>query len=197
MNNKDWNGDGNSVFKQLGASSHTEEEREQNDFYATDPKAIDDLLRFEKFDNNIWECACGTGHLSKRLKEHGFNVRSTDIIDRGYQDEIIDFLTEYRPYNGDIITNPPYKYCTEFVLKALELVNDGHKVAMFLKLTTLEGQDRYNKIFRLFPPKHIYVYSKRIQCGKNGNFTGTSAVCYAWFIWEKGFKGEPTIRWIN
>ena len=44
--------------------------------------------------------------------------------------------------------------------------------------------------------RYIYIYSKRIQCGKNGEFTGTSAVCYAWFIWQKGFVGEPTIRWI-
>ena len=109
-------------------------------------------------------------------------------------DEGKDFF-EYTDHVDWIITNPPYKYCTDFILKALELVDEGHKVAMFLKLTTLEGQDRYKKIFRNQPP--IYIYSKRIQCGKNGEFTGTSAVCYAWFVWQKGFKGEPKVRWIN
>ena len=67
---------------------------------------------------------------------------------------------------------------------------------MFLKLQTLEGQDRYRKIYKNNPPKTIYVYSKRKQCTKNGIFKGTSAVCYCWFIWEKGYVGEPTIRWI-
>lgn len=23
------------------------------------------------------------------------------------------------------------------------------------------------------------------------------AVCYAWFVWEKGFKGKPQLEWIN
>lgn len=24
----------------------------------------------------------------------------------------------------------------------------------------------------------------------------SSAVCYAWFVWRKGFKGSPTIHWL-
>mgnify|MGYP002523608053 CR=1 FL=1 len=194
---KDWTGNSKTAFVQLGASNHTEDEREINDFYATDPTAIDDLLKYETFDKNIWECACGQGHLSQRLKEHGYNVESTDLIDRGYPGtEIVDFLNEHYEFDGDIITNPPYKYCSEFILNALKSISDGHKVAMFLKLQTLEGQKRYDEIYSKYPPKTIYVYVKRKQCAKNGMFKGTSAVCYAWFIWEKGFKGEPTIRWI-
>lgn len=196
--NKDWNGNQNSIFKQLGASSHTDKEREQNDYYATNPSAIDDLLYYEKFSHYIWECASGGGHLVDKLKQYGYEVFSTDLIDRGHQDKVIDFLSnQIKQWEGDIITNPPYKYCSQFILKALELISNGHKVAMFLKLTTLEGQDRYKQIYSRFPPKRIYVYSKRIQCGKNGNFEGTSAVCYAWFIWEKGFNGDPIIKWIE
>ena len=195
---KDWTGNSKSAFVQLGASSHTEQEREENDFYATDPKAIDDLLKHETFNKNIWECACGQGHLTKKLKEYGYNVYSTDIIKRWDGiDDLKDFLLEWEDYDGDIITNPPYKFVTEFILKALDLIPTGNKVAMFLKLQTLEGQDRYNKIFSKYPPKTIYVYTKRIQCAKNGDFSGTSAVCYAWFVWVKGFSGDPTIKWIK
>ena len=192
--NKDWVGDSNSIFKQLGASSHTDKEREENDYYATDPKAIDDLFKQEEFSDYIWECASGGGHLVRAMLDYGKKVYSTDLIDRGWQNKIVDFLKCDKPYNGDIITNPPYKYCTEFILKALELT--GNKVAMFLKLQTLEGQDRYKKIFKDYPPKTIYVYSKRIQCGKNGVFEGSSAVCYAWFVWEKNVKTDPVIKWI-
>lgn len=169
---KDWVGTSNSVFKQIGASNHCEDEREQNDYYATDPKAIDDLLKLESFDKNIWECANGGGHLSNRLRQLGKCVWGTDLIDRGYQDDIENFLEKTKPFKGDIITNPPYKYCTEFILKALEL--SQRKVAMFLKLTTLEGQSRYEKIYSKFPPKAIYVYSKRIQCAKTWRYT-----CYS------------------
>ena len=105
----------NSVYTTLGASSHTEEAREVNDYYATDPIAIDLLLKEETFDENIWECACGEGHMSERLKENGFEVYSTDLVDRGYEDEILDFLNSDVSFNGDIITNPPYKYAKEFI----------------------------------------------------------------------------------
>ena len=99
-------------------------------------------------------------------------------------------------YDGDIITNPPYKYAKEFVEKALAVVKPGHKVAMFLKLTFLEGKNR-RELFKKYPPKCIYVSSARLQCGKNGNFDGTSMVAYAWFVWKKGYVGEPKVRWIN
>lgn len=198
MSNKDWTGNFNSIYKTLGASNHTEEEREPNDFYATDPKAMQILLQHETFNTNVWECACGQGHLSKVLKENGYLVKSSDIIDRGFEDtEIIDFLNakkENISFCGDIITNPPYKYAKEFVEKALEL--SSNKVAMFLKLTFLEGQAR-QKLFKKFPPRTVYVFSSRIQCAKNGDFKGTSAVAYAWFVWEKDFKGKTTIEWIN
>ena len=59
MSVKDWSGNANSIFKQLAASSHSEEEREQNDYYATDPKAVEGLLRYEDFSRMIWEPASG------------------------------------------------------------------------------------------------------------------------------------------
>ena len=191
---KDWVGNSNSIFKQLGASNHTDAERVANDYYATDPRAITDLFEREEFSDYIWECASGGGHLVRPMLDYGKKVYATDIIDTGWQDSILDFLKCNEHFNGNIKTTPPYKYCTAFILKALELTEN--KVAMFLKLQTLEGQDRYKKVFKEHPPKTIYVYSKRIECGKNGIFKGTSAVCYAWFVWEKGSKTDTVIKWI-
>ena len=158
-----------------------------------------DLLKREKFSHYIWEPACGEGHLVKPLRERGFQVWASDIIDRGINDEILDFLTfdSKVKWPGDIITNPPYKYAKEFVEHALDISMDGVKVAMFLKLTFLEGQAR-RKLFEKYPPKTIYVFSNRVKCAKNGEFENvpSSAVAYAWFIWVKGFKGAPTVKWI-
>lgn len=201
---KDWKGNQNSIYKTLGASNHTTEEREQHDYYATDPKAVEILLEHEKFSRYIWECACGEGHISNVLETYGHDVKSTDIIDRGYPGtQIVDFLAVQKSdidmdYSRDIITNPPYKYAKEFVEKALEISMDTTKVAMFLKLTFLEGQQR-KKMFQKHPPKRIYVFSGRVKCAKNGAFAelGSSAVCYAWFVWEKGFSGDPIIKWVN
>ena len=81
---KDWTGNSKSAFVTLGASNHTDKERESNDFYATDPVAIDKLLGAMSLPEKIWECACGTGCLSERLKDLGHEVVSTDLVDRGY-----------------------------------------------------------------------------------------------------------------
>ena len=84
MKNNDWTGDKNSVYKTLGASNHTEENRQNEDYYATDPKAGEMLMELEKFNKNIWECACGEGHLSMVFAKHAYDVKSTDLIDRGF-----------------------------------------------------------------------------------------------------------------
>lgn len=201
MRTKDWTGNGNSIFKTLGATNHTDKERQKEDYYATDPVAAELLLQEETFFKDIWEPACGEKHLSKVFERHGYNVRSSDIIDR-CGNEMYDFLgMDNLEWDGDIITNPPYKYAVDFIYKALSIIPDGRKVAMFLKVTFLEGKERKN-LFLTFPPKVIYVSSSRILCAKNGDFQkmkdgGGSAVAYAWYVWEKGYKGDTIIKWIN
>ncbi len=203
---KDWNGNINSLWKTLGASNHTDNEREQDDYYATDPVAIDRLLTVEQPNKFIWECACGGGHLSERLSEKGFNVFNTDIKNRGYEKQHfeLDFLAQDdKPFefDYDILTNPPYKFAKKFVLKALDLLRDGCKCFMFLKLTFLEGKARFNELFKRTPPRAVYVFSERVLCAKNAEFQrmkdgGGSAVAFAWFVWEKGYSGATTIGWI-
>ena len=119
-------------------------------------------------------------------------------IDRGYG-ETADFLAiDNLSWNGDIITNPPYKFAKEFVEKALQIIPEGNKVAMFLKLTFLEGKARRD-LFRIAPPVRVWVSSSRLKCAKNGDFNayGSSATAYAWFVWEKGYKGDTIVKWFN
>jgi hypothetical protein len=141
----------------------------------------------------------GGCHISAVLADHGFSVRSTDIVDRGsvLQDEVLDFL-KTRPENlRDIITNPPYKFAAEFVKQALDISCAYVKVAMFLKLTFLESEKR-KQLFDRYPPERIYVFRNRVDCWKNGvkPEKPSKAVCYAWFVWVKGFDGSPEIHWI-
>lgn len=201
MQVKDWTGNHKSVFSTIGASNHSETDREKHDFYATDPKALELLLDLEQFDPFVWECACGKGHLSEALKNRGYIVRSTDLIDRGYGEGNIDFLKTTERFNGDIITNPPYSFAQKFVEHALDLVCENNRVAMFLKLTFLESKNR-RSLFEKYPPEFIYVSSSRLRCAMNGDFEtdkkgNGSAVAYGWFIWRKGFTGEPRVRWFN
>ena len=197
----DWIGNGNSIYKTLGASNHTENEREAHDYYATEPKAAELLCEVESLSPAIWECACGEGHLAEVLRKRGHIVKATDLIDRGYGYGGVDFLKENVHFHGDIVTNPPYKYAKEFVEHAIDTVADGCKVCMFLKLQFLEGKAR-RALFEKYPPKCVYVASGRLLCAKNGDFEkmkagGGSAVAYAWFVWQKGHTGETVIRWIN
>ncbi len=69
---------------------------------------------------------------------------------------------------------------------------------MFLKLQFLEGKGR-KVLFDRMELKTVYVSRSRIICAKNGNFESvtSSAVAYAWFQFQKGYKGNPVIRWIN
>lgn len=185
-------------FINLGASNHSKHERQPEDYYATDPLAGHLLLQIEPELNNIWECACGAGHLAKVFNEAGKLYKATDLIDRGYG-SVEDFLSNTEPYhNGDIITNPPYKYAQEFVAHALSKVDEGRKVCMFLKVLFLEGQKR-KELFTKHPPKTIYVSSSRINCAKNGDFKtyNSGAIAYAWFVWIKGYEGETVVKWIN
>lgn len=70
---------------------------------------------------------------------------------------------------------------------------------MFLKLQFLEGRAR-RLLFDTKQLKTIYVLSGRLSCAKNGAFNeykAGSALCYAWFEFQKGFIGDPVIKWIN
>lgn len=195
---KDWTGGAQSPMKVLGASNHSDTERQQEDYYATNPKTVEKLLEVESFNHYIWEPACGEGHISKVLEAHWHKVFSTDLIDRGYGRGNTDFL-KYKPEKGrnsmDIITNPPYKYAQEFVEHALDISMESVKIAMLLKIQFLEGKKR-RPLFDKHPPQTIYVFTERQECAKNGIFTGGSAVCYAWFVWKKGYCGPTRLKWI-
>src|SRR5215470_5861126 len=67
--------------------------RADHDFYPTPPEAVRALLSVEQFDGPIWEPACGDGAISRVLEEQGHQVTSTDLIDRGYGEADVDFLS--------------------------------------------------------------------------------------------------------
>lgn len=149
---KDWTGNSKSVYSVLGASSHSNTERQSEDYYATPSIAVEKLLEKEKFSFFILEPCCGEGHISKILKEHGYSVWSSDLIDRGYGDEFGDFLVMNDSNARDIITNPPYALAYDFVEHALDISEDDVKVAMLLKIQFLEGKKR-RKLFEKYPPR--------------------------------------------
>ena len=71
---------------------------------------------------------------------------------------------------------------------------------MFLKTTFLEGKKRYKELFSQSPPKLVLQFVERMICAPNGDFKAAgvkgSAVSYAWFLWQKGYKGETELDWL-
>ena len=182
------------------AGTSVSRDRVQEDYYATPPESTQSLLDLEKFEGNVLEPCCGEGHISEVLKENGFKVISTDLVDRGYGEGVKDFLKDDFQKYDNIITNPPYKYAKEFIEKGLEVTTG--KVAMFCKIQLLEGVAR-RKMFKETPLKTVYVFTKRQNPWRNGSPVDengkkwASTMCFAWFVWEHGYKGEPTIKWID
>lgn len=172
---KDWTGNNRTLGATLGASSHTTEDRQREDYYATDPAMVRDLLNAgAPLRERVWEPACGAGHIVNVLRERGHEVCATDIVDRGCPDSCVqDFLWEFD--DGEI----------------------GANVWMLLRLQFLEGKAR-RRLFDVAPPADVWVFSERRTCAKNGDFSKTEsgAIAYAWFHWIKSRNTVCTIKWL-
>jgi hypothetical protein len=174
------------------------------DFYSTPEWATEELLKREKFDGLILEPCSGAGAISKVLERYGYEVISSDIRtdDHIYGEKGVDLLQIESTPAKHIVTNPPFFMATEAVKKSLDLIPDGGKVAMILKLQFLEGQKRY-EFFKTTPLRTVYVFCKRVvfwnellqpDDGNRSKHGGT--IAFAWYVWEKGYKGKPYIEWI-
>lgn len=98
----------NSEKANISDRSFRSPKRAAFEFYPTPPEAVRALLSMESFEGSVWEPACGDGAISRVLEAAGYQVVSTDLIDRGYGAGGQDFLKSDRPLAKNIITNPPY-----------------------------------------------------------------------------------------
>lgn len=218
---KEWKGNSDSVRSRLGINkAHTTDGRDNDDFYATDPKALDALLRgcskwlgdrfdvLKKHHTPIWECACGNGNLSELMISKGYDVISSDLKYRGYgNNPPLDFLAAsanwvYRCqlFTIDtIITNPPYSMANEFILHALDILPQGGVYIALMNISYLCGKKRYEQIYSMNCLREIYVFSSRIECWKNNNreeYGGKKMADYAWYVFENGYNGQTILYWL-
>jgi hypothetical protein len=171
--------------------------REKDDFYPTPPEGTQALLAVEKFDGPIWEPACGAGDMSRVLEAAGYDVVSTDLVDRGYGQSRVDFLMEYSTRAPNIVTNPPFKMAEAFARHAVSLATG--KVAFLVRSQFLEGLTR-RTLFAQSPLARVWVFSWRLPISRGevkpeAERQGSMAT-YAWFVWDHSHKGPPTLGWI-
>lgn len=186
------------------AGSGAKRGREVNDYYATNPETVEIFLRELhkeiRLEGKILECACGCGNIAKVLEKYYEEVEGIDLVYRGYGKGGIDFLL-YEPEEeyGTIITNPPFSKAKEFIEKGLKLSNKY--VIMLCKIQLLEGVSR-REFLKESPLKYVYVHSTRQATWLGGREVDekgkkwSTTMCLAWYVWEKGYRGEPVIRWL-
>jgi hypothetical protein len=173
-----------------------------DDLYETPPEAVRALLAVEEIPGAIWEPACGPGAIVRVLRAAGCEVWSTDLVDYGSPDQDqsgIDFLMESGSapyYIGAIVTNPPFKLADQFVRHALLLCP---RVYMLLRLAFLESERR-STILESGWLKRVYVFRKRLPMMHRAGWQGpraSSAVPFAWFVWDRDYCGRAELRRIS
>lgn len=178
----------------LGTSGY---DRIDQDFYPTPSWCVERLLEKMSIPKEItiWEPAAGDGAIVDVLLSKGYNVKATDLVDRGRGYELLDFLktkSEDVEKEGPciIMTNPPYgKLAEKFVEHALSM---NHVVAVVMLLRNefdcarkrgdlFTGDDFYKKVVLRQRPRFI-----------RGS-TGSPRHHYSWYIWMKGKGGNAKI----
>ncbi|HDZ73682.1 MAG TPA: class I SAM-dependent methyltransferase [Aurantimonas coralicida] len=180
----------------------TQRDRAECDFYVEPAWAVEALLDVEGFAGRIWDPACGEGTIPKVLEARGYlSVIATDPIDHGYGITGVgwDFPaldTRGMERTDHIICNPPFKLAEPFVRQGLKLARS--KVALLLRLAFLEGQARV-RLFAETPLARVHVFARRVSMppGGQGIEAKGGAVAFAWFVWDHGHRGPPTLHWLN
>ena len=144
--------------------------------------ATEILLRNTELSEEVLEPACGEGWISEVLKKHGYKVTSSDINDWGYG-KVQDFLSLER-WDGDLVTNPPYKLAMQFIEHALNITSG--RVCMLLRSDFWCSITRYDFMHNHMPSKVIYI-ARHLPIWQRDikKFKHSGIIAHNWAIWEK------------
>lgn len=172
------------------------------DFFPTPPFAtralVEDVLKprgLFRPQDKIHDPCCGMGHMSEVLKEFYAEVFASDVHDYGCGYAVGNYpgaggllLTDRidTPFEPDfVIANPPYNLAEEFFARAVHDAKFG--VALLLRTSWLEGQERFRTIFAKNPPSIIAQFAERVPMSLGRwDPDGSTATSYSWMIWCDG-----------
>ena len=183
------------------AQRHAHAER-GHDLYETPSVAVEALLRVLALPRGaIWEPACGRGAIANVLRAHGHRVICTDLVDYGADSTAIygvDFLrtTELPADVGCILTNPPFKIINKFIDHALRLCP---QVIILARLALWESERR-SSVLEGRGLKRVLIFRKRLPMMHRDGWKGrkaNSGMAFAWFVWERGYSGNPIAQRIS
>lgn len=177
-------------------------ERDRHDFYIEPEWVSARLFEAEEFPPGIvWDPACGSGRIVCTARAAGLMADGTDLVDRGRGFRFgHDFLAPAPSVSGAaaIVTNPPFKHAKDFVIKALSLVD---KSCFLLPVTWLNG-DRRSRWLEKQPLARVWVLTPRPSMPPgdvvlSGAKVGQGKQDFAWFVFEKGHDGQPSVGWLR
>lgn len=192
----------------------------QLDYFPTPPWAVRAGCRFLAAElgepleqREVWEPACGEGHMVRGLVDSFGCVHASDVREYAPGQAVHDFLQPGpAPFRCDwVFTNPPFKTAARFVMRGLEVARSG--VVMFVRSSFTEGDERYHEMFTPeLRPAYVVTYCERVvllrdrliqanaldpfNLDDDGNpARASSATSYALCIWIKG-EHDTRHRWI-
>lgn len=180
-------------------------DRDPNDWYVEPESCSRALLNVEHFKGGVWDPACGTNRIVDSSREAGLYAIGSDLMIRNEKvDFQANFLEQTRmpDMTNNIVSNPPFGIAEEFYHHGLELLPMGGKLAFILPMVWLSGFSKKRDWLPTSPLRKYFAISPRpsmppgavIQAGiKAGNGTKD----FAWFVWEKGFKGKAEVGFLN
>ena len=159
----------------------------KNDFVQTPKYITEALLQVESFEGSILEPCCGAGAISTVLQSKGYQVISSDKNEYGFGVQR-DLFTITEPVEN-VITNPPFTSALQVAICKHLLTIYTKKMALLWYVknigNVMEGKTRKDL-------KTIWIYPERIDWVET-----KLGWLFAWYIWEKGYEGDVTIRRIE
>ena len=150
----------------------------------TPPYALEPLLPYLKDSRLIWECAVGEGVLFRALDKH-FLTLGTGITG-GH-----DFLKD-KPYDGTIVTNPPYSIKYQWLDRCIKL---DRPFALLLPVETLGTKAAQKHIKKL----DIMLLQPRVDfyMPEKGYEGGGAQFPTAWFTYGLNLPSKLTVGYLN
>lgn len=183
----------------IGNARSSGYDKAEDSWYQEGREAIDMLLDNEGVYAPVWDPACGEGNIPKACAARGIKAKGSDLVYRGYGKGGVDFLKSDKPFEGSIVSNPPFDLMEPFIHHAIEI--GSQKICLIGRLAFLEGQRRKASLFDVTPPARVLVFSKRISMppGGRGIEPKGGSIAFAWYVWEKDWPtGRRTeLMWLG
>lgn len=179
-------------------------ERDEYDWYVEPFECSLALISELQITGRIWDPAVGSGRILHSASQLGCTTVGSDVVKRS---ELCDFTSDFLaitecPEYDHIVSNPPFGVAEDFVRKAIEILTEGQTASMLLPLVWMAGFSKKRDWLPTSPLAHIMPMSPRPSMPpgrviQQGQKPGNGTKDFAWFVWRKGYQGDPSIRFLN